>query len=254
MARTQCGTRYYMAPEIYLNQEYTYKADLWSVGVIIYRSILGKTLFNYIPTLEMLDPNYSFFNPSELLSFSPELTNLLEGLLQKDHHKRISFKEFSSHKFFMDSGEQDDNNYPGDLLRQAATSPRQSKTIPRRTQTNKRSSSERDRTTGIPRPTKSPKNSPRTPRSFHAEEFSNVPPLTAPTPVPIVVYPPFNTTAAAAAATTTTTTTTTNTPTTTTPTATATRTATPASPTPHPTPTSSTTNTTTHLQKHSHDL
>jgi serine/threonine-protein kinase ULK/ATG1 len=41
MAKTQCGTRYYMAPEIYLNQEYTYKADLWSVGVIIFRVITG---------------------------------------------------------------------------------------------------------------------------------------------------------------------------------------------------------------------
>eukprot|EP01126_Amoeba_proteus_P042256 TRINITY_DN4588_c0_g1_i8.p1 TRINITY_DN4588_c0_g1~~TRINITY_DN4588_c0_g1_i8.p1 ORF type:complete len:317 (+),score=50.89 TRINITY_DN4588_c0_g1_i8:250-1200(+) len=100
MARTQCGTRYYMAPEIYLGNKYTYKADLWSIGVIIYRSLLGKTLFTHLPTVELSDPNYSFLDVSELKSFSLELINLLKGLLQKDPQNRISDKEFLQHPFF----------------------------------------------------------------------------------------------------------------------------------------------------------
>ena len=34
-----------MAPEILKGEEYNYKADLWSIGIIIYRLYFGKFLF-----------------------------------------------------------------------------------------------------------------------------------------------------------------------------------------------------------------
>jgi len=39
------GTIDYMAPEILKGEEYNYKADLWSIGIIIYRLYFGKFPF-----------------------------------------------------------------------------------------------------------------------------------------------------------------------------------------------------------------
>ncbi len=30
------GTPYYISPEIYENREYSYKTDIWSLGVVLY--------------------------------------------------------------------------------------------------------------------------------------------------------------------------------------------------------------------------
>lgn len=39
------GTEAYVAPEVINNQEASYFADLWSLGVIIYQIFTGKTPF-----------------------------------------------------------------------------------------------------------------------------------------------------------------------------------------------------------------
>ena len=39
------GTDFYMAPEILKGEEYNYKADLWSIAIIIYRLYFGKFPF-----------------------------------------------------------------------------------------------------------------------------------------------------------------------------------------------------------------
>ena len=39
------GTDFYMAPEILKGEEYNYKADLWSIGIIIYRLYFCKFRF-----------------------------------------------------------------------------------------------------------------------------------------------------------------------------------------------------------------
>ena len=47
LASTACGTPYYMAPEVVLNQKYDSKADIWSLGMIIY-----ECLTNSLPLLK----------------------------------------------------------------------------------------------------------------------------------------------------------------------------------------------------------
>ena len=46
MLSTHVGTPYYKAPEIYPDIGYDEKADLWSLGVILYQMVFGKRPFS----------------------------------------------------------------------------------------------------------------------------------------------------------------------------------------------------------------
>lgn len=45
MAGTLCGSPMYMAPEVIMSHQYGAKADLWSIGTIIYQCLTGKAPF-----------------------------------------------------------------------------------------------------------------------------------------------------------------------------------------------------------------
>ena len=47
------GSPLYMAPEIFLSDLYDAKADLWSIGVILYEAVFGRAPFSS-ETLEAL--------------------------------------------------------------------------------------------------------------------------------------------------------------------------------------------------------
>lgn len=42
---TFCGTYEYMAPEIYETENYNEKVDIWSLGIMIYELLHGKSPF-----------------------------------------------------------------------------------------------------------------------------------------------------------------------------------------------------------------
>ena len=92
-----------MAPEL-LNSKgnsYTNKADLWSIGVVFYQMLYGKTPFdakNY-KDLQKKVKEYSGSNLrfSKDVRISKECKDLLIGLLQYDPKKRIEWKDFFNH-------------------------------------------------------------------------------------------------------------------------------------------------------------
>ncbi|KAG7264796.1 hypothetical protein CRUP_038338 [Coryphaenoides rupestris] len=45
MAATLCGSPMYMAPEVIMSQHYEAKADLWSIGTIVFQCLTGKAPF-----------------------------------------------------------------------------------------------------------------------------------------------------------------------------------------------------------------
>ena len=45
MAKTPIGTPYYMAPEIYEEQPYSFKSDVWALGCVMYEVMTGKPAF-----------------------------------------------------------------------------------------------------------------------------------------------------------------------------------------------------------------
>ncbi|KAL9911565.1 serine/threonine-protein kinase unc-51-like protein Atg1 isoform 1-T2 [Glossina fuscipes fuscipes] len=101
MAATLCGSPMYMAPEVIMSLQYDAKADLWSLGTIVYQSLTGKAPFyaqtpnelkHYYETNENLAPKI----PSGV---SVELRDLLLGMLRRNAKDRISFESFFNHRF-----------------------------------------------------------------------------------------------------------------------------------------------------------
>ena len=45
MAATLCGSPMYMAPEVIMSLQYNSKADLWSLGTIVYQCLSGRAPF-----------------------------------------------------------------------------------------------------------------------------------------------------------------------------------------------------------------
>ena len=43
---TVCGTYLFMAPELYNKKKYSYKVDVWAVGVILFNMLNGVTPFD----------------------------------------------------------------------------------------------------------------------------------------------------------------------------------------------------------------
>uniref|UniRef100_A0AAQ4P4I3 non-specific serine/threonine protein kinase n=1 Tax=Gasterosteus aculeatus aculeatus TaxID=481459 RepID=A0AAQ4P4I3_GASAC len=100
MAATLCGSPMYMAPEVIMSQNYDAKADLWSIGTIVYQCLTGKAPFHASTPqeLRLFYENLLSF-PSIPKETSPNLRHLVLGLLQRNHKERFGFDEFFHHPF-----------------------------------------------------------------------------------------------------------------------------------------------------------
>ncbi|CAF3656849.1 unnamed protein product [Adineta steineri] len=104
-SRSIRGTLMYMAPEILSSHPYDNRVDLWSIGVILYECLFGRPPFVFISINDLIDTIKSDV-PIEIpndVRLSPECRHLLEGLLQRDPDKRISFTDFFRHPFIFNN-------------------------------------------------------------------------------------------------------------------------------------------------------
>eukprot|EP00347_Sterkiella_histriomuscorum_P012122 403369810 len=89
---TLVGTEDYISPEVLAQESSGRPADLWSLGVIIFMMISGRSPFkahNQIQTFHNISTaNYTFTD-----EFSPEARDLITKLLQKDPTKRLGTGE-----------------------------------------------------------------------------------------------------------------------------------------------------------------
>eukprot|EP00850_Spirogloea_muscicola_P021113 SM000237S08130 [mRNA] locus=s237:115968:120950:+ [translate_table: standard] len=102
LAETLCGSPLYMAPEILQFQKYDAKADLWSVGAILYELVTGRPPFggaNHIQLLRNIEQREVRFPESVAAVLSPACINLCRGLLNRRPAERLSFEEFFHHPF-----------------------------------------------------------------------------------------------------------------------------------------------------------
>ncbi|PFH50830.1 hypothetical protein AMATHDRAFT_60295 [Amanita thiersii Skay4041] len=112
MAETLCGSPLYMAPEILRYEKYDAKADLWSVGAVLYEMAVGKPPFraqNHIELLRRIeatrtikfpdeDPSFAARNTSsggnEEASVPDDIKKLIRTLLKRNPAERASFDDF----------------------------------------------------------------------------------------------------------------------------------------------------------------
>uniref|UniRef100_A0A673K888 non-specific serine/threonine protein kinase n=1 Tax=Sinocyclocheilus rhinocerous TaxID=307959 RepID=A0A673K888_9TELE len=101
MAATLCGSPMYMAPEVIMSQNYDAKADLWSIGTVIYQCLVGKPPFqaNSPQDLRMFYEKNKTLVPNIPRETSPQLEDLLLGLLQRNQKDRMDFGQCISTLF-----------------------------------------------------------------------------------------------------------------------------------------------------------
>ncbi|KAJ8379910.1 hypothetical protein SKAU_G00006880 [Synaphobranchus kaupii] len=101
MAATLCGSPMYMAPEVIMSQSYDAKADLWSIGTIVYQCLTGKAPFQASSPqdLRLFYEKNKNLSPNIPRETSSHLRRLLQGLLQRNHKDRMDFDEFFRHPF-----------------------------------------------------------------------------------------------------------------------------------------------------------
>lgn len=97
LAETLCGSPLYMAPEILRYEKYDAKADLWSVGTVLFEMMMGKPPFRaanhveLIRRIEQTDDQIKY--PREVI-MSPEMKALMKALLKRKPVERLPFEDF----------------------------------------------------------------------------------------------------------------------------------------------------------------
>ena len=105
-ANEPIGTNGYIPPEIYLHKEYSFKIDIWSLGIILYLLITHGILpFDHENMdSEVIAKKVIYLQqeyPDEYFGkCSKPLINLLDKMLDKNYEKRIDINELLKDNWF----------------------------------------------------------------------------------------------------------------------------------------------------------
>ena len=92
-AKTVVGTPYYLSPEIIKSEPYSFKSDIWSLGVLLYEMCALQPPFNaqslHQLAQKIIQGQYSAV-PSH---FSKNINALLSSMLQRDPAKRPNINQ-----------------------------------------------------------------------------------------------------------------------------------------------------------------
>eukprot|EP00759_Apiculatamorpha_spiralis_P021807 PhF_6_TR26346/c1_g1_i1/m.37911/K08857/NEK1_4_5; NIMA (never in mitosis gene a)-related kinase 1/4/5 len=102
VGHTICGTPYYMCPEMWLDERYSKKSDLWSIGVLLYEMMTFARPFcgESIGALSEAIRKGEFAPIPEASNFHPDLITACYGMLRKDPSSRMDIKTILSLPLF----------------------------------------------------------------------------------------------------------------------------------------------------------
>ncbi|CAG8957005.1 hypothetical protein HYFRA_00012485 [Hymenoscyphus fraxineus] len=101
LAETLCGSPLYMAPEILRYEKYDAKADLWSIGTVLFEMLVGKAPFranNHVELLRKIEMSEDQIEFPKKLIITSGLKDLLRALLRRKPGERIEFTDFFRHR------------------------------------------------------------------------------------------------------------------------------------------------------------
>ncbi|XP_022377145.1 serine/threonine-protein kinase ULK4 isoform X2 [Enhydra lutris kenyoni] len=103
------GSLTYTAPEILRGADFSITSDLWSLGCLLYEMFSGKPPF-FSETFSELVEKIFYEDPLPPIPKDPsrpkassDFINLLDGLLQKDPQKRLTWADLLQHSFWKDA-------------------------------------------------------------------------------------------------------------------------------------------------------
>jgi serine/threonine protein kinase len=106
LAETWVGSPLYMAPEILSRESggYDAKADLWSVGCILFELVMGKQPYgsragNHLELMDDIRADTKYV-PEAPINLSDPCGELVDRLLQRLPAQRISYDDFFNHEWF----------------------------------------------------------------------------------------------------------------------------------------------------------
>ena len=103
LMKSLVGTPLYMSPQILQQQEYSTKTDLWSIALIYYEMLVGKTPWDAKTQYELVNKilHQPVTFPAEV-KISVESKSFLLGALKLEENARLSWDEVFSHDLFND--------------------------------------------------------------------------------------------------------------------------------------------------------
>ena len=101
----RCGSPGYVAPEILYNRQYSYKADIFSLGATFFNLITGLYLFSGKTAMQVMQANAECDIRGRLSKYLTRSTilcqDLMKRMLTKDPAMRISTGEALLHPWFL---------------------------------------------------------------------------------------------------------------------------------------------------------
>lgn len=104
----QCGTPFFVSPEILMRQPYDQQSDMWSVGCIIFLLLSGNLPFMGRSQKELFRKIVSGkyeFKEADWANVSPDAKDLVQKLLVLNPDERITSSQALRHKWMKASGD-----------------------------------------------------------------------------------------------------------------------------------------------------